>query len=57
MEMFIPTVIPGKTYVSYKDGENKQGVAVDIYYLPNGMDTIIHKINKAISKIHSIPWR
>ena len=39
----------GKTYVSYKDGENKQGVAVDIYYLPNGMDTI-HKINKAISK-------
>ena len=40
----------GKTYVSYKDGENKQGVAVDIYYLPNGMDTIIHKINKAISK-------
>lgn len=26
----------GKTYVSYNDGANKQGEAVDVYYLPNG---------------------
>ena len=38
-----------KTYVSYNYGENQQGVAVDIYYLPKGMGTIA-KINYAISK-------
>ena len=26
----------GKTYVSYNYGQNKQGEAVDVYYLPNG---------------------
>ena len=26
----------GKTYVSYNDGQNKQGKAIDVYYLPNG---------------------
>lgn len=26
----------GKTYVSYNDGQNKQGEAIDVYYLPNG---------------------
>ena len=26
----------GKTYVSYNYGQNKQGKAVDVYYLPNG---------------------
>lgn len=28
--------VSGKTYVSYNDGENKQGEAVDVYYVPNG---------------------
>ena len=26
----------GKTYVSYNYGQNKQGEAIDVYYLPNG---------------------
>ena len=26
----------GKTYISYNYGQNKQGEAVDVYYLPNG---------------------
>ena len=26
----------GKTYVSYNYGQNKQGEAMDVYYLPNG---------------------
>ena len=37
-----------KTYVSYNDGENQQGVAVDVYYLPRGMGTL-STINSAIS--------
>ena len=37
-----------KTYVSYNDGENKQGEAVDIYYLPKGKKTIEYKLVDAV---------
>lgn len=39
-----------KTYVSYNDGENKQGEAVDIYYLPNGKKLAEYKLIDAVKK-------
>lgn len=35
----------GKTYVSYNDGENKQGIPVDVYYLPKGKRATEYKLN------------
>ena len=32
----------GKTYVSYNYGQNKQGEAIDVYYLPNGKDLALN---------------
>ena len=46
-----------KTYVSYNDGENQQGVPVDVYYLPNGKGGYL-TLEKAVKKIIlSIPWK
>lgn len=42
----------GKTYVSYNDGENQQGVPVDVYYLPNGKGGYL-TLEKAVKKDNS----
>ena len=35
----------GKTYVSYNYGQNKQGEAIDVYYLPNGKGVALNLID------------
>lgn len=42
----------GKTYVSYNYGQNKQGEAIDVYYLPNGKGFALN-LNDSVKKDNS----
>lgn len=42
----------GKTYVSYNYGQNKQGEAVDVYYLPNGKGSA-YKLKDSVKNANS----
>lgn len=42
----------GKTYVSYNYGQNKQGEAIDVYYLPNGKGFAL-KLKDSVKKDNS----
>ena len=42
----------GKTYVSYNSGQNKQGEAVDVYYLPNGKGSA-YKLKDSVKNANS----